>query len=138
MELKARHIRYLLVIVALSCLALVSVKLPSTERGCSAALSESESSRFMASFCEKENDMLNAIREMGQWGIPSSSVALQGSVEQFPVFYSVFQRALRACTIRCASNLSFDGELTESLSSTVSTKRFHSGYYLHYRCQMRC
>ena len=91
-----------------------------------------------ASLCEKEDDMLHAVREMGQWGLPSASVTLQGTAERVLTLSEALQRISRMLSALSACEPSCSDGLTETLRHTLSAKRFHFGYYIYYRCQMRC
>ena len=91
-----------------------------------------------ASLCEKEDDMLHAVREMGQWGIPSASVTLQGTTGRVLTLGMALQRIVRTLNALLAYEPSCGNGLTETLRHTLLTKRFHAGYYIYYRCQMRC
>ena len=91
-----------------------------------------------ASLCEKEDDMLHAVREMGQWGIPSASVTLQGTAGRVLTSNMALQRMARILSALFACEPSCSNGQTETLRHTLSTKRFHAGYYIYYRCQMRC
>lgn len=91
-----------------------------------------------ASLSEKEDDMLRAVREMGQWGIPSASVTLQGTTGRVLTLSEVLERIGRMTSALFAGELPCGNGLTEVLHHTLLTKRFHSGYYIYYRCQMRC
>lgn len=91
-----------------------------------------------ASLSEKEDDMLRAVREMGQWGIPSASVTLQGTTGRVLTLSEVLERIGRMTSALFAGEFPCGNGLTEVLHHTLLTKRFHSGYYIYYRCQMRC
>ena len=91
-----------------------------------------------ASLIEKEDDMLHATREMGQWAIPSASVTLQGTAGRVVTLHTALQRVTRMLGALLTSEASCSTGPTEALHHTLSTKRFHAGYYIYYRCQMRC
>ena len=91
-----------------------------------------------ASLIEKEDDMLRAAREMGQWAMPSASVTLQGTAGRVVSLHTAWQRVVRMLGALLTGEASCCNGLTEALHHTLSTKRFHAGYYIYYRCQMRC
>ena len=91
-----------------------------------------------ASLIEKEDDMLHAAREMGQWAIPSASVTLQGTAGRAISLHTAWQRATRMLAALLTGETPCSTGPTEALRHTLSTKRFHAGYYIYYRCQMRC
>ena len=138
MKLVARHTGYMLMAVALLCIALVSVKFSIAESDCSVSPEFPSSTEATASFIEKEDNMLDAVREMGQWGMPSTSTTLQGTVGRTLMFGNFLQRVLRAYAMLHTDTSSCYEGLTGWLGHTISAKRFNSGYYIHYRCQMRC
>ncbi len=82
--------------------------------------------------------MLHAVREMGQWGIPSASITMQGAAGRVLTLSEALQRINRLLGALFTNELSCSNGLTEALRHTLLTKRFHSGYYIYYRCQMRC
>ena len=82
--------------------------------------------------------MLHALREMGQWGMPSVSVTLQGAAGRLLTYSKTLQRINRVYGMLFAGELACGNEQSEALCQTLSAKRFHSGYYIYYRCQMRC
>lgn len=91
-----------------------------------------------ASLSEKENDMFHATHEMGQWGIPSQSVNAQGATGRISILSKFQQRINRTYNILYASAPTLANGRTKASRHIVSAKRFHIGYYIYYRCQMRC
>ena len=91
-----------------------------------------------ASLIEKEDDMLHAAREMGKWAMPSASVTLQGTAGRAISLHTAWQRATRMLAALLTGETPCSTGPTEALHHTLSTKRFHAGYYIYYRCQMRC
>lgn len=88
--------------------------------------------------CEKDNDKLRAMEEAGQWGLPSTSVTLQGTASRTLTVHEGMQRIGRTYGIACPNGAIFTHTMMEGVHHTLSTKRFHIGYYIYYRCQMRC
>ena len=127
--------------MALLCIAFMSVEVSSSTLDASESpvpTNFSVDKVVAASLSEKKDNMLNAVREMGQWGIPSTSVTLQGTIGRTSLPSNALQRILRAYAIQCVCSSSCPDSLAGLLNHTIFTKRFHSGYYLYYRCQMRC
>ena len=124
--------------MALLCLVLGRADAHSAEGTPSATLSCEVSGDACASLIEKEDDMLHAAREMGQWAMPSASVTLQGTAGRVVSLHTAWQRATRMLGALLTSEASCSTGPTEALHHTLSTKRFHAGYYIYYRCQMRC
>ena len=122
----------------LLCLMVCSADAHSADSTPSATLSCEVSGDACASLIEKEDDMLHAAREMGQWAIPSASVTLQGTAGRAISLHTAWQRVVRMLGALLTGEASCCNGLTEALHHTLSTKRFHAGYYIYYRCQMRC
>lgn len=139
MRATTRHTRWILgMAMVLLCMVLGHVDAVSADHTPSATLSCEVSDDACASLIEKENDMLHAAREMGQWAMPSASVTLQGTAGRVVSFHTALQRATRMLAALLTSEIPCSTGLTEALHHTLSTKRFHAGYYIYYRCQMRC
>ena len=139
MRSNTRHIRWIVgMAMALLCLVLGHVDAVSADHIPSATLSYEVSDDACASLIEKEDDMLHATREMGQWAIPSASVTLQGTAGRAISLHTAWQRATRMLAALLTGETPCSTGPTEALHHTLSTKRFHAGYYIYYRCQMRC
>lgn len=124
--------------MVLLCTMLGRVDAVSADSTPSATLSCEVSDDACASLIEKEDDMLLAAREMGQWAMPSASITLQGTAGRVVTLHTALQRVVRMLSAILNSEASCSNGLTEALHHTLSTKRFHAGYYIYYRCQMRC
>jgi hypothetical protein len=124
--------------MALLCMVLGRSDAHSADSTPSVTLSCEVSGDACASLIEKEDDMLHAAREMGQWAIPSASVTLQGTAGRAISLHTTWQRVTRMLAALLTGEPPCSTGLTEALHHTLSTKRFHAGYYIFYRCQMRC
>ena len=139
MRATTRHTRWILCMaMALLCLVLGRADAHSADSIPSATLSYEVSDDACASLIEKEDDMLRAAREMGQWAMPSASVTLQGTAGRVVSLHTALQRVTRMLGALLTSETPCSNGPTEALHHTLSTKRFHAGYYIYYRCQMRC
>ena len=139
MRAMTRHTRWILCMaMALLCMVLGHVDAVSVDHTPSATLSYEVSDDACASLIEKEDDMLRAAREMGQWAMPSASVTLQGTAGRVVSLHTAWQRVVRMLGALLTGETPCSTGLTEALHHTLSTKRFHAGYYIYYRCQMRC
>ena len=139
MRATTRHTRWILgMAMVLLCMVLGHVDAVSADHTPSATLSCEVSGDACASLTEKEDDMLLAAREMGQWAMPSASITLQGTAGRVVTLHTALQRVVRMLGAILNSEASCCNGLTEALHHTLSTKRFHAGYYIYYRCQMRC
>lgn len=139
MRATTRHTRWILCMaMVLLCTMLGHVDAVSADHTPSATPSYEVSDEACASLIEKEDDMLHAAREMGQWAMPSASVTLQGTAGRVVSLHTAWQRVVRMLGALLTGEASCCNGLTEALHHTLSTKRFHAGYYIYYRCQMRC
>ena len=139
MRSNTRHIRWIVGMAAmLLCLVVCSADAVSADNTQVAIPSCEVSGDACASLIEKEDDMLLAAREMGQWAMPSASITLQGTAGRVVTLHTALQRVVRMLGAILNSEASCSNGLTEALHHTLSTKRFHAGYYIYYRCQMRC
>ena len=143
MRATTRHTRWILCIaMALLCMLLGRADEQSVDNTPSAVPSYEVSCEICDDACavliEKEDDMLRAAREMGQWAIPSASITLQGTAGRAISLHTAWQRVTRMLAALLTGEAPCSNGLTEALHHTLSTKRFHAGYYIYYRCQMRC
>ena len=139
MRATTRHTRWILCMaMVLLCTMLGRADAVSADSTPSATLSCEVSGDACASLIEKEDDMLHAAREMGKWAMPSASVTLQGTAGRAISLHTAWQRATRMLAALLTGETPCSTGLTEALHHTLSTKRFHAGYYIYYRCQMRC
>ena len=139
MRATTRHTRWILCMaMVLLCMVLGRADAHSADHTQVAISSCEVSGDACASLIEKEDDMLHAAREMGKWAMPSASVTLQGTAGRAISLHTAWQRATRMLAALLTSEASCSTGPTEALHHTLSTKRFHAGYYIYYRCQMRC
>ena len=139
MRATTRHTRWILgMAMVLLCLVLGHVDAVSADHTPSAILSCEVSDEVCALLVEKESDQLDAAREMGMWAMPSQALSLQGATGRVVSLHTAWQRVVRMLGALLTSETSCCNGLTEALHRTLSTKRFHAGYYIYYRCQMRC
>ena len=91
-----------------------------------------------ASLDVKDNAMLDAAREMGQWGLPASSTNLHGATSRPLIMGQLLQRMVRSCSVCLAGECLGMRSRVEALCHAISARRFQTGYYIYFRCQMRC
>ena len=139
MRAMTRHTRWILCMaMALLCLVLGHVDAVSADNTSSSTLFHEVSDDACASLIEKKDDMLRAAREMGMWAMPSQAFSIQGTAGRVVSLHTAWQRVVRMLGALLTGEASCCNGLTEALHHTLSTKRFHAGYYIYYRCQMRC
>ena len=144
MRSNTRHIRWFLgMATMLLCLVVCGVDAATTDK-VSVPTTEVASTTYeecevvCASLIEKESDQLDAAREMGMWAMPSQALSLQGATGRVVSLHTAWQRVVRMLGALLTGEASCCNGLTEALHHILSTKRFHAGYYIYYRCQMRC
>lgn len=141
MNVVSRHIRWFFCMaVALLCFVVchVSTVVAGSTPAENTIPTDEGYETVCSSFSEKEDDMSHAIREMGQWGIPSASVTVQGTAGRMHTLSEVLQRINRLLGTLLVNEQACANGLADALHHALSTKRFNSGYYIYYRCQMRC
>ena len=139
MRATTRHTQWILCMaMALLCMVVGRADAVSADSTPSATLSCEVSNDACAALIEKEDDQFNAAREMGMWAMPSASVTLQGTAGRAISLHTAWQRVTRMLAVLLTGETPCSNGLTEALHHTLSTKRFHAGYYIYYRCQMRC
>ncbi|MBR3858959.1 MAG: hypothetical protein IKJ18_02945 [Bacteroidaceae bacterium] len=144
MRSNTRHIRWLLgMATMLLCLVVCGVDAATADRA-SAPTAEAvgilheEHGASYASLVEKEDDMFDAAREMGQWAMPSQAFSMRATTGRVVTMGTALQRVVRMPGAPLTCEASCNNGLAETLNHTLSTKRFYAGYYIYYRCQMRC
>ena len=143
MRTEARYLmKYLYMTAVMLCFVLALM--PAEEAHVMAQVPESE--KVTSHVCEDpsamfratDDDRLKVAHEMGQWGLPSTLVNLQGAAGRGLTLGQTQQRIGGANGLFCAGTVACANKLPERVGYIVSAKQFHSGYYLYYRCQMRC
>ena len=144
MRSNTRYIRWFLGMAAMLLYLVVcgadaattdNVSVPTTEV---AGTMHGESGATCTALVEKESDQLDAAREMGMWAMPSQVLSLQGTAGRVGSLHTALQRVVRMLGALLTGESSCSNGPTEALHHTLLTKRFHAGYYLYFRCQMRC
>ena len=140
MKIQIRHLSWYFIAALLLCLVCATTTKSDDTTPCHTANSscQTDNTSSYTSLCEKENDTLNAVRKIGQWGLPSSTITLQGTTTRALTFSNTLQRIIRAYNMSYANIFTHLNETTERVSHIVSAKQFHAKYYIYYRCQMRC
>ncbi len=140
----ARYMRWcLFTAVTLLCMMVFHAEVTTTESSLAEpaklvdAMHDVQEKRC-ASFCKEEPDMPRTMRETGQWGLPSATVTIQGTASRLLTLGETLLRISRSYSTLQTIGTAHAVVAVEALHRTLSTKRFRSGYYLYYRCQMRC
>lgn len=144
MRSKAPHIcHYLYIALILLCTVLCRMTAAPTE-GDSAqtkgavVLTYETDATSCASLSEKKADIPHSIHEMQLCGMPATPASLQGTTGRTFTLSQVLQRVNRTHSSLITSSPTCTYEQPSTLYHTISAKLFRCGYYIYYRCQMRC
>lgn len=144
MKNKALHILYFpCMTVLLLCTVLCRMTATLTEdasvltKTAAAPTYETEATTY-ASLCEKKANIPHSMHEMQLCGMPATSASLQGTTGRTSTIGQVLHRVNRTHSSLLASIPTYTYELPRALFHAISAKLFHFGYYIYYRCQMRC
>lgn len=136
MDIDALHTRWLRRMAAvLLCAVLCCVGVRATE---AATAMHGAYDTPSASLDVKDNAMFDAVHEMGQWGLPASATSLHGTTERSLTMGQMLQRMVRSYSMCLAGECLGMRSRTEVLCHAISARRFLTGYYIYFRCQMRC
>lgn len=83
------------------------------------------------------DDDLQAKREANRWAMPSTAITLQGMAWRTSPT-DVLQRLLRMYGLLPYASQSALAYSDDGAEQIVLSKRFHTGYYIYHRCQLRC
>lgn len=72
-----------------------------------------------------------------RWGISASTPCMKELTENPLSFSTHLQRTARVATTHLCGNIATESR-HETLYHTVASIRFHIGYFIYHRCQMRC
>ncbi len=78
-----------------------------------------------------------AKRESNRWATPGTSTSLQGMSGRSITACNALQRVRTLSTAQEEQEQCIQ-HCTSATEQVVFAKRFHTGYYLYHRCQMRC
>ncbi|MBQ1178545.1 MAG: hypothetical protein IIX50_05865, partial [Bacteroidaceae bacterium] len=119
MRATTRHTRWILgMAMVLLCMVLGHVDAVSADHTPSATPFCEVSDDACASLTEKEDDMLLAAREMGQWAMPSQAFSLQGTAGRVVSLHTAWQRVVRMLGALLTGEASCCNGLTEALHHT--------------------
>ena len=84
-----------------------------------------------------ESDILTHLRETNCWGLSSNTLHLRAPAGRTLSFSNLLQRIVRMA-LNYISGHSTTEHLNYEQCHTIASKRFHIGYFIYHRCQMRC
>ena len=91
-----------------------------------------------ASLNVKDNVIFDVMHGMGQWGLPATSASLQGTMIRTSIPGQTAHRTTRLSSMILGGTPPCIPRLSDMQSHAISARRFRTGYYIYYRCQMRC
>lgn len=142
MKSKRSRFRWIVCIATLLVLCIVSSDKPmmGAEQASSVAVqcpSVVEDASGSAIFSDPESDIFARLRDTNRWGISSNMLHLRVSTGRTLSFSSLSQRIVRMALV-CLSGNTPSENLNYAQCHTIASIRFHIGYFIYHRCQMRC
>lgn len=84
-----------------------------------------------------ENDILTHLHETNRFGLSSNTLHLRTSAGRSFSSGNPLQRTVREVIVYLCGNTATKG-LNHAQRHTIASIRFHIGYFIYHRCQMRC
>lgn len=84
-----------------------------------------------------ENDILTHLHETNRFGLSSNTLHLRTSAGRSFSSGNPLQRTVREAIVNLRGNTATKG-LNHAQCHTIASIRFHIGYFIYHRCQMRC
>lgn len=84
-----------------------------------------------------ENDILTHLHETNRFGLSSNTLHLRTSAGRSFSSGNPLQRTVREVIVYLCGNTATKG-LNHTQYHTIASIRFHIGYFIYHRCQMRC
>ena len=84
-----------------------------------------------------ENDILTHLHETNRFGLSSNTLHLRTSVGRSFSSGNPLQRTVREAIVNLCGNTATKS-LNHAQCHTIASIRFHIGYFIYHRCQMRC
>ena len=127
-------------VIALCLLSVGRVAESPSARPCVASLCTEPVAASDASACMLStpyDDDLQARHEANRWAMPSTAITLQGLAWRTSPT-DVLHRLLRMYGLLPHASQSTPTYSGDGAEQIVLSKRFHTGYYIYHRCQLRC
>ena len=102
---------------------------------CTEPVAASDASTCMLS--TPYDDDLQARHEANRWAMPSTAITLQGVAGRTSPT-DVLHRLFRMYGLLAHASQSTPTYSCDGAKQIVLSKRFHTGYYIYHRCQLRC
>lgn len=84
----------------------------------------------------KSDDFVH-LHETNRWGLSSTTYHLRVPIGRTLSTIHTAQRFVRMATASLPSHATTEGQ-RHALGYTIASIRFHIGYFIYHRCQMRC
>ena len=126
----------LLCIVGSSRLGMGTESVSSSASRCTLVAEETLESVVLSS---PKNDIFTHLRETNRWGLSSAALHLRVPIGRTFSFGNTAHRIVRmamACACLCGHIATEQQNHTQCY--TIASIRFHIGYFIYHRCQMRC
>ena len=86
---------------------------------------------------EPESDILTRLRDTNRWGLSSHMFHIRVSAGRTLSFSNLSQRIVRMAMLYLCGHTGTE-QLNYAQCHTIASIRFHIGYFIYHRCQMRC
>ena len=141
MRIGLSRYRWIACIVALLLLCVVGSDGPVMESEQSAAATLCEyvagETSSDAVVSAPENDILTHLHETNRFGLSSNTLHLRTSAGRSFSSGNPLQRTVREVIVYLCGNTATKS-LNHAQRHTIASIRFHIGYFIYHRCQMRC
>lgn len=100
--------------------------------------SEAEHNEYASMLTAPLDHTQEAKRESNRWATPGTSVSLQGMSGRSITASNALQRIVRTHSAAQEEQAHSIQHYIFGVEQAILAKRFHTGYYIYHRCQMRC
>ncbi len=140
MKIEFSRYRWIACIVGLLLLCVVGSDKPEMGSGQSAVVkcayvAEEESGD--ATISSPESDIFTHLRTTNRLGLSSNALHLRTSAGRFLSSGNPLHRPVREAIVHLCGNTATKS-LNHAQCHTIASIRFHIGYFIYHRCQMRC
>ena len=140
MKIEFSRYRWIACVVALLLLCVVGTDRPEMGSEQSAVakcayVAEEESGDV--SISSPENDIFTHLCTTNRFGLSSNTLHLRTSAGRSFSSSNPLQRTVREAIVYLCGNTATKG-LNHTQCHTIASIRFHIGYFIYHRCQMRC
>ena len=142
MKTRGSRFRWIACIATLLLLCIVSSDRPEmgaeqsplSASQCSFVAEETASSAILSN---PESDIFSHLYETSRWGLSSNTLHLRVPAGRTLSFSNLSQRIIRMAMAYLYGDTTIE-QLNYAQCHTIASIRFHIGYFIYHRCQMRC